>query len=439
MTSIKEKADQLQELRKAQCALLDSAEKNENGQLTADQESEYEKRDVEIDTLSNEITAANKQADRRAKLNRLQDESKELIGRQTQPTQPGVGLAKGNTDVVKLSFSGREVTLQPGTQEHLRAQPAYQQHFANYLRTGQAHESLAMKVGDNSRGGYLVPMTMVSKVIKFLDDLVFIRSLSTVFPGVGAGGMGAVSWDTDPGDADWTPEIPAADLSEDDAARVGKRELKPNWLTKLVKATTTIVNTSNPFFDLESFLAQRLAYKFAVSEEKAYMTGDGAGKPLGVFAADANGISTGRDVLTSAQTTFDGDNVIDTFLHLKAAYQANASWIITREWLKKARKLKTSGSGEYIWGPPLAGTPATIHERPYHLSEFCPATFTASKYIAIVGDFRAGYWIADGPDLAIQRLLELFALRRQVGFLGEKATDAMPVDENAFARMKTAA
>jgi hypothetical protein len=53
----------------------------------------------------------------------------------------------------------------------------------------------------------------------------------------------------------------------------------------------------------------RLAYKFGVTQEKAYLTGDGNQKPLGVFTASNDGISTGRDVSTGNTTTaitFDG-------------------------------------------------------------------------------------------------------------------------------------
>ena len=59
----------------------------------------------------------------------------------------------------------------------------------------------------------------------------------------------------------------------------------------------------------EGLVLDRLAYKFVVSQEKAFLTGSGAGRPLGVFKASPIGISTARDVATGNTTTaigFDG-------------------------------------------------------------------------------------------------------------------------------------
>ena len=58
----------------------------------------------------------------------------------------------------------------------------------------------------------------------------------------------------------------------------------------------------------EGLALDRLAYKFVVSQEK-FLTGSGAGRPLGVFKASPIGISTARDVATGNTTTaigFDG-------------------------------------------------------------------------------------------------------------------------------------
>jgi HK97 family phage major capsid protein len=47
------------------------------------------------------------------------------------------------------------------------------------------------------------------------------------------------------------------------------------------------------------------------------------------------------------------------------------------------------------------------------------------------------YWIVDALDMEVQRLVELYAETNQVGFIGRLETDAMPVLEEAFVRLKT--
>ncbi len=443
MKSIKEMATELDQLTTANQALLDKADTDQDGILSSEQEQEYEKREKDIDELNDKLNKHHANNTRRQKLNKIRDESKDIIGRQTQPTQPGLSLAKGNEDIQKLSISRQELHLEPGSELHARAQGGYSNDFNRFLRTGRKNdslkeagekESLGLRVGDNSRGGYLVSMSFMSKFIKFMDDLVYIRQLATVFPNVSAAGMGAPAWESDPDDANWTPEILPTDMSEDDAIRIGTRELIPHDLSKMILVSRKLLG-ANAELNIESMIAKRLAYKFAVAEEKAYLTGDGDKKPLGVFTPSDLGIPIGRDVRTGLTTGFDGDDIIEVFNSLKVQYQAKATWIVSREWVKRARKAKTSG-GDYIWAPATAGNPSTIHERPYKISEFCPNVFTASKYVAIVGDFEAGYWIADNLDMIVDALYEHYRLRKLVAFIGEKSTDGMPVLGEAFARMQ---
>ena len=66
-------------------------------------------------------------------------------------------------------------------------------------------------------------------------------------------------------------------------------------------------------------------------------------------------------------------------------------------------------------------------------SEYAPNTYTAGLYAAVVGDFSY-YWIVDALDMAIQRLVELYALTNQVGFIGRRELDAAPVLAWSFLR-----
>jgi HK97 family phage major capsid protein len=85
-----------------------------------------------------------------------------------------------------------------------------------------------------------------------------------------------------------------------------------------------------------------------------------------------------------------------------------------------------------------SGAPPTLLGRPVLVSEYAPNTFTTGKYVAVVGDFKTGYWIADTLDLSITRLNELLALSLRTGFLCTKETDGAPVVAEAFRRLKLA-
>jgi HK97 family phage major capsid protein len=293
----------------------------------------------------------------------------------------------------------------------------------------------AMQADSVIEGGYLVmPEEFVGGLIKFVDDQVFIRGFATVHQVSMAQSLGAPSLDTDISDADWTSEL--ATGAEDTALKVGKRDLHPHPLAKRIKVSNKLLRLTGG--GAETLVRDRLGYKFAVTEEKGFLTGSGAQQPLGLFTASAHGISTGRDVNADNTTTeirFDGlKNVKYT---LKGQYWSRARWIFHRDALKQIAKLK-DGEGRYIWEQSVqVGQPDRILGFPVHMSEFAPNTFTTGLYVGILGDL-SHYWIADALTMQLQRLVELYAETNQIGFIGRMEVDGMPVLEEAFVRVKLA-
>ena len=278
---------------------------------------------------------------------------------------------------------------------------------ADFRNEGLTDEQRAHQADNDIEGGYLIaPQVMAAGLIKAVDDATFIRQLANVETLRTAASLGAVTLDTDVNDADWTQEI--TPVTEDNALRVGKRELKPQYLTKLIKLSRPLIRRTSG--KAENLIRDRMAYKFGITEEKAYLTGSGAGQPLGVFTADADGISTGRDVSTGNSTTaFTADGLIEAKYNLKGQYWSRANWVFHRDGVKMARKLK-DGNGQYIWVPGLkADNTDTLLEVPVRSSEYAPNTFTTGLYAGIIGDFKQ-YWILDVFGLEVQVLMELYAL-----------------------------
>ncbi|MFJ4687062.1 phage major capsid protein [Streptomyces sp. NPDC088789] len=310
--------------------------------------------------------------------------------------------------------------------------------FRSYLVHGRAalteQQARALNAGHDPEGGFLIaPKTFVTDLLQRVDDQVPMRGLATVQRLTQAESLGVPTLETDLNDAEWTSEIGTG--SQDDALRFGERELSPNPLAKQVRISRKLLRlaSTNP----ETIVRDRLAHKFGVTQEKAYMTGDGNKKPLGVFTASTDGISTARDVSTGAATGFTGDGLIDAKYALKAQYWQSARWLFHRYAIRDIRKLK-DGNGQYLWQPGLTGgAPDTIIDQPYIVSEFVPNTFTTGQYVGMFGDF-SHYWIVDSLAFEIQRLVELYATSNQIGLIGRLESDGMPVMEEAFVRLKTA-
>lgn len=299
----------------------------------------------------------------------------------------------------------------------------------------------ALRADSDPAGGFIVaPQQVVQQLIKAVDDLVFIRALATVYPLEKAESLGVPVLDTDLSDATWTSELLTG--SEDTVEPFNKRELKPSPLAKRIKVSRKLLRQST--INVDNLIRDRLAYKFALAQENAFMTGTGVNQPLGVFTASNFGISTGRDTAAASATVLAGDDFINTRYALKAAYWRKARWILHRDVLKAARKLKDS-TNNYLWSPGLGpgggltgAHPDTLVDQPFSVSEIAPSTIAASQYVAILGDF-SHYWIAEALNLEIQVITELYAETNQIGYIGRLEVDAMPVHEEAFRRLIMAA
>lgn len=410
------------ELRAQRAKLIADARKLVDA-ASAEKRSLTPEEDAKFDAM---MADADKHEADALRLEKLEAEERSLgdsQGRKTDPNPPG------KTDPDQTEGEDNKPSDR-------RATPEYRSMFHQYLMHGfngiGPVEQRALQADLDVSGGYLVtPTQMASELIKFVDDAVYIRQMATVIPVTSAQSLGAPSLDTDVADADWTSEIKTG--SEDSSMAFGKRELNPHPLAKRIKVSNKLLRMAA---NSEDLVRQRLAYKFAIAEENAFLNGTGVNQPLGVFTASTLGISTGRDVSTgNTATEMTPDGLLNAIYSLKEQHQKAAEWMFHRDGIKQIRKMK-DGNGQYLWSAGVAaGQPNMICDRPYRMSEYVPNTFTSGLYVGIIGNWKY-YWIADALSFVIQRLIELYAESGQIGFIGRLEVDGMPVLEEAFARVK---
>ena len=392
--------------------MLDKVEA-EKRSMTAEENTIYERIDADIDETTKMTEREEKLQNEQRKLGEKEAEKVEA------PEEPKV-------DWTKLSARERRNTDE------------YRAAYNNWLLEGAAgvtqQELRAMQADSDTGGGYLVtPQQTVMQLIKDVDDLVVMRQLSRTFQLTQAKSLGVPTLATDADEADWTAELKTGNETE---VAFGKRELRPHPIAKRVKISNTLLRLAA--MSPEAIVQERLAYKFAVTQEKAFMTGDGVVKPLGIFTASNDGIPTGQDVSTgNTATSIQADGLIEAKYAMKQQYWPRARWIFHRDAVKQIRKLK-DGNGQYLWQPGIsAGAGDTIIGQPYTASEYAPNTFSTGKYVGILADFQY-YWIADALDMQLQRLVELYAETNQTGYIARMELDAMPILAEAFVRVKLA-
>lgn len=316
----------------------------------------------------------------------------------------------------------------------------HQKAFNAYLRSGDDDglrgldlEGKAMTTAVAGDGGYLVDPQTSETIRGVLHSAASLRQVANVVT------VEATSYDvlvdtTDVGTG-WVTETGA--LSETDTSTMDRISIPLFELAALPKASQRLLDDSA--FDIEAWLAERIADKFARSEAAAFISGDGSDKPTGMLdhPAVANAgwswgnlgyIATGQDGGFDLNDPVDA--VVDLVYALGARYRANGTFVMNSKTAGAVRKLKDA-EGRFLWTDSLAaGEPARLMGYPVLLAEDMPDIASNSFAIAF-GDFHAGYTVAERPDLRVLR--DPFSAKPHVLFY---ATKRVGGDVSDFAAIK---
>jgi HK97 family phage major capsid protein len=294
----------------------------------------------------------------------------------------------------------------------VRASEEYRRDFLNYVR-GRGVQNLQQESVDED-GGYLVPTTLESQIIRNLTEAGAVRGAATVLPIAGPVPTTMPS-------ADWVPE--GAPITES-SAKFGAKILSANRLAVLIKVTKQLAADNG--VALEQYLTEAASEALLEKEEEAFCIGDGNLKPAGIFTtASGAGIKVGA-------ATISGDDLMNLVYELKCPYRAGASFLLNDSTLLDARKLKTS-DGQYLWQPALqAGEPDRLLGYPVLTSAFAPQVSAGALAVAF-GDLKS-YWIGDREGISVQILLELYAAS---GIIFDKRSDGVLVRTEGVKLLQT--
>jgi HK97 family phage major capsid protein len=308
--------------------------------------------------------------------------------------------------------------------------------FEGYLKNGvkglSTEQFAALQSDSPTQAGYLLASEQFAAgMLKDVDDLLFIRRYAKIHTVLEAASLGIRKRTAKMNTFDWSSELAVS--TEDSTLAYGKKVLTPHHLTGMIKVSRDLIRRSMGGAVAE--VQYEMARDSGETMEDAYLSGNGAQQPLGVFTASNDGISTSRDVNTGSATAILADGLIDTKYKLKASYRDTARWLFHRDAVKMIAKLKDS-QNQYLWQPGLqAGQPDRLLNLPVDESEKVPNTFTNGLYVGLLANWRF-YEIADALDMEIQVVDQLYAATNQIGYIGRLKTDGMPTLEEAFARVK---
>jgi HK97 family phage major capsid protein len=269
----------------------------------------------------------------------------------------------------------------------------------------------ALNIGEDTEGGYTVPDEFEHRLIQALEENNIFRQLATVIRT--NSGTRKIPIANDTMEAQWIDE--GEEIPETDT-RFGQTTLSAYKLGTMIKISNELLHDSA--FDLASYIATRFGVAMGNAEERAFFTGDGDKKPLGILA-ETGGAELGVTAASEHVVTFD--EIFDLYYSLKSPYRRNAQFVCNETLLLQLMKLK-DGNGNYIWKPSLdIAKPDTILGRPIRTSTFMP-TMNAGERVLLFGDLK-NYWVADRQNRTFRRLNELYARTDQVGFLTTQRVD----------------
>ena len=366
-------------------AFLDS-HRSDKGVLSAEDTATYEKMEQEIVDLGREI-------ERQERLDAFERELNTPV----------------NTPITQKPDTAK-VDTKTG-----RASDTYKKAFWAQSRTKggmlTAEIRNALQEGVDSEGGYLVPDEFEQTLVQSLSAENVVRSLAHVI--TTASGSHKIPIVATKGTAAWVDE--EGTIPEGDDA-FGQQLIGAHKVATMIKVSEELLNDSA--FDLEDYFRTEFARRIGNKEEEAFLTGDGSGKPTGIFNATGGGQ---LGVTAASATAITADELIDLFYSLNSAYRKNAVWLLNDSTMKNIRKLKDS-NGQYLWQPALhdGGFDTLLGKRIY-TSPYAPELAAGQKTVAF-GDFNY-YWIGDRLGITFKRLNERFAETGQIGFIASKRLD----------------
>ncbi|QCH27800.1 phage major capsid protein [Clostridium tyrobutyricum] len=377
------------ELREKRAKLWDSTKafldsrRNESGLLSAEDTAAYEKMEADVVNLGKEIDRLERQA------------------------ALDLELSKATSSAIRNNPGGNISGEKTG-----RASDEYKSAFWKTMRNKSSFDiQNALQVGTDSEGGFLAPDEFEKTLIESLEEQNIFRQLANII--TTSSGDKKIPVVASKGTASWVDEEGAIPESDDVFSQVSIGAYK---LATMIKVSEELLNDS--VFNLENYIAKEFARRIGAKEEESFFTGDGTGKPTGIF----NGTGGGElGVTASSAASITLDEIMDLFYSLKSPYRKSAVFLMNDSTVKSIRKLK-DGSGQYIWQPSVtAQQPDTILNRPVKTSAYVPAIGSSAKIIAF-GDLSY-YWVADRQGRSFQRLNELYAATGQIGFKAAQRVD----------------
>lgn len=307
--------------------------------------------------------------------------------------------------------------------DEVAAYTAYASMFGGLMKSGEpkfADEKVraAMSVGSDPDGGYWVPTQQSNAVIRRVFESSDVRRNAAVMSIT----TDSIAFPTDVNtgtSGGWVSEL--GTRSDTATPQVGEHQIYVHEQYAQPKASQKLLDMAT--INVEAWLAEKIADILARTENTAFVTGNGVGKPRGfmsysataVTTADASrawgliqyivsGASGGFPTLSGIPSASDVTGLINAIAALKPIYRNGAKWFCSRATEAAIRAL-VDGNGRHLVG--MGDVRDNV--RGFNLLGYDIETMEdmaaigANSFSMAFGNLMVGYQIVDGRGIRILR------------------------------------
>lgn len=287
----------------------------------------------EIEALSSEFEGLNTQLEAADKLAAIQNKATSSAGRRTAPEAPRVQV--GTNLATKVGGF-------PTAGEWLMAVKKVGQNGD----MDQRLKAAAMKESVGEDGGFLVPEEISSGILKKLEGDESLMSKTNAIQVSGNSLVLNVD-ENQPWNggitAAWTAE--GASITES-KANFKQAQFRLQKLAALVKATDELLDDATA---LQSYIQNAAPNAIMHQVNKAILTGNGVGKPLGIL--NSGFTVTQAKESGQAADTVKSENIINMYSKMLPMSRSNAAWYINPAVEAQLHGMK-DGAGNYVYLSP---------------------------------------------------------------------------------------
>ncbi|MDP2325562.1 MAG: phage major capsid protein, partial [Gammaproteobacteria bacterium] len=309
---------------------------------------------------------------------------------------------------------------------------------ADWMAASSAeYQQKSMSIGSDPDGGYAVPETLEGDIKRRLTELSPVRQFCRVVEVTTAPSSYKIPISRGGVASGWAGEATTRTVTAAPTLAM------PSFPDAEIWAMPQLSNGAlDDIANLAAFISESVAEEFALQEGTAALTGNGTNKLSGILrnspVATDDGASPERNDFTlefvplapgaSPSGVITADGLIDLQHGLRSGYWGKAVFCMNRSTLGKIRKLKATGTGDYIWTQPLAaGQPSTLLGYPVAIMDSL-ASVTLNSLPVLFADWSRLYCILERPT---KLLIDPYSTKGQTLLYFSKRESGHMVDSYA--------